>query len=404
MCVVWVLIALAMVSAVPINTPMETLNPISPEDIPDCGEKALSLKEWMNKTKRYDDSQFRQELHFNRGENDCGGERPKGDGVKFALQDCPPVGIPESMRACANRTGGDHLTFFMTWFLSEEHFTQRQWRSIESVFYHHPQATVTVVSNTLEPSLFDPLRSLGCGVVVEKVQPKVWAENTTLQNWTRQIDDYKHGAMFFDHLKDAVALLLMYTRGGVYFESDTIFTNSIYHLHNAIGEGTFENLAPISYANSSDVTPDATPVVTAPPVHLTTSVMIFEKGNTFVEAVMRGFGEWYEAEVAKETAGYGYAAWTATRTWNETFSMSRVAADFTVMSPQAFNLIPQNDVAKFFVSSRHELVDNDNEILLARTYAVRLWGDVTRNESVQEGSLVHRLLTEFCLMCDRPVQ
>jgi hypothetical protein len=287
------------------------------------------------------------------------------------------------------------MTFYTTWFLSQDHFSVRNWRSIESVLYHHPEAEVVVVSNTLDSSLFLPLLTMGCRVSVEKVQPRKWSESTTLQAWTDRIDEWKHGERFFDHLRDASAFLLLHTTGGAYFELDTIFTNSIAHMQNVIGQdsSTLPGL-PSSTVQSGSLAP----VVTPPTPLLTTTVMRFEPGSGFVAAMVKEFGERYEGSHASHPRSYG--GWIATQVWNETFSLSRSSHEVTVLSPEAFNLLSEENIGNFFVASKRELVANDNEIVLAYSYAVKMWEEHTRNTQLMEGSLAHKLMAQFCLLCE----
>ncbi len=46
-------------------------------------------------------------------------------------------------------------------------FVWRHWRCIESIFYHHPLATVIIHSNTLKPRIFDVLREAGYDIQVK---------------------------------------------------------------------------------------------------------------------------------------------------------------------------------------------------------------------------------------------
>jgi hypothetical protein len=102
------------------------------------------------------------------------------------------------------------VTFQTVWFLTAEHFTTRQWRSIESVLYHHPeagpslvscanefshnflftylfaQANITVFSNSLPSNFFEPLTAMNCRVSMEPIEFKKWALDTPLQPWANR--------------------------------------------------------------------------------------------------------------------------------------------------------------------------------------------------------------------------
>eukprot|EP00299_Pterocystis_sp_00344_P015424 c7702_g1_i1.p1 GENE.c7702_g1_i1~~c7702_g1_i1.p1 ORF type:complete len:407 (-),score=102.57 c7702_g1_i1:10-1230(-) len=365
------------------TTPLTTIQPHDGEDIPDCGIKPVPIKTWLAERARWTDRQFRDELNFNRRDVQYEEDgRPSSHGEIFATcQDCSTEDlIPEGQRSCFNRTGGANVTFHTSWFLESDYFTTRQWRSIESVFYHHPQATVVVFSNTLNTTFFTALSALGCQVEVEPIQLKQWALSTDLEPWTQQMDLWKDGQMFFDHLNDAVGLLTLHHRGGVYFNTDTIFTNPISFLHNAIGRA---HAPPTMTETNTDF-------------FLSTNVMKFDRSHQFVESALNVFVRLYDTQ---QSAGFGDRV--VTQVWNETFGFSNAISDTSILSRDAFCLISKANVANYFVAGRKELVTDDNVIIREHSYALKTWGDQTRKELLMEGSLVYHVMNEFCLLCDK---
>jgi hypothetical protein len=89
--------------------------------------------------------------------------------------------------------------------------------------------------------------------------------------------------------------------------------------------------------------------------------------------------------------------------WNRTYNESNNLREVTVMSRDAFNLIRPQTITKYFVASRRELVDEDVAIIREHSFALKTYDELTRSVTLMEGSLVYRVMNEFCLRCCLPL-
>ena len=60
------------------------------------------------------------------------------------------------------------IRVFFIWIGPPKNFSLRCRRAIESVFFHHPDALVSVYSNDLPQSMFDGFTNLGYDLVVQR--------------------------------------------------------------------------------------------------------------------------------------------------------------------------------------------------------------------------------------------
>ena len=103
----------------------------------------------------------------------------------------------------------------------------REWRSIESFFWHHPRASLRLLSDTLPQDLLAPLRALGYDAAVERID---WAALKTPETapvidfWLARRDEVsRHPRYRAAKQADLVRLLFALQRGGLYFDLDTVF-------------------------------------------------------------------------------------------------------------------------------------------------------------------------------------
>lgn len=164
--------------------------------------------------------------------------------------------------------------FLLIWSTSASSFGLVPGRCLESIFYHHPRATVTIYSNQLpathptgaKASTRPPSATRGSvlaeagSVLVEaepRPQPSVSEDHlsipptpnvpviqaliahgynvrvrpynlTTLLSgtpsapWLRRLDEWRREPYFYSHITDVLRLALLFRHGGVYLDSDVI--------------------------------------------------------------------------------------------------------------------------------------------------------------------------------------
>jgi hypothetical protein len=171
-------------------------------------------------------------------------------------------------------------------------------RAIESVFYHHRDARVIVhipqdgdtigLHSDLTNKPFLRLQNAGYNVTVQPFQLKTLVDAAISQsnsivdsrraeNWMKtKILPNVLGKSWYMDISDLVRLLVLYTQGGMYMDTDVIVTRPVDKLQNVIG---FER-------------PDGP----------ASAILKFEKGNTFLGECINE----YFAKYVSSTYAWGY--------------------------------------------------------------------------------------------------
>ena len=92
-------------------------------------------------------------------------------------------------------------------------FNWRHWRSIESIFHHHPNAQVVIHSNTLQQSLFDVLTEAGYSIQVQHYNLKKLLVGTPAESFLSKLDSARKGRYWYVNV---LRLLTLYQQGGIY--------------------------------------------------------------------------------------------------------------------------------------------------------------------------------------------
>ncbi len=120
-------------------------------------------------------------------------------------------------------------TAFVSWENVAEGraFSWREWRSIESFFFHHPLASVRLLSNSLSLDLLQPLRSLGYDASVQRVDWQLlrFAETAAVIDFwmARKGEVIRKPRFRAAKQSDLARTLYVLAQGGLYFDLDSIF-------------------------------------------------------------------------------------------------------------------------------------------------------------------------------------
>ena len=115
-------------------------------------------------------------------------------------------------------------------------FNWRHWRSIESIFHHHPNAQVVMHSNTLQQSLFDVLTEAGYSIRVQAYNLKKLLVGTPAERFLSKLDSARKGRYWYANEANLLRLLTLYQQGGIYMDIDIYVTKSLHTLKpNSIG-------------------------------------------------------------------------------------------------------------------------------------------------------------------------
>ena len=279
--------------------------------------------------------------------------------------------LPLSLPAPATN---DQLLFHLI-FTTSNNFNWRHWRTVESIFFHHPLAKVIVHSNTLSQSEFAVLTEAGYTIEVQQYTLEELLENSPAQTFTRNFRNFEQGKHWFSHQTDLLRYLILYKWGGVYVDTDVIIVRPVVSLpmnvmgwqdpHNATATGAF---------------------------------MMFEKGNPFLSACLKEFAEHYNSTL------WGYnGPGLLTRVWSHSF---RNSSDIHVLHSHAFYMFHYKEVKERCFNDVSELTRSlYMKILKEEAYAVHLNSKITAPMGLygklRVGTMCKYLLNSFCILCDK---
>ena len=247
------------------------------------------------------------------------------------------------------------------------------WRTIESVFFHHPGAKVVVHSNTLDHHVFDVLSEVGYDIEVRPYNlTRLIADSPARRFTAEKMDNASRGEYWYSHSTDLLRMLILYNYGGVYIDTDVIVTRS------------FDTLKPnvLGFENGDD---------------LNGAVMMFDKGHIFLKTALAKFVDVYTGKIWAEVGPV-----LLTDIWKTHFNETN--SNVHVANRTAFYMFPYQYIRKACFSdvSGDEFIAN-TEIVKHEAYAVHLYSKMSALEMtkpLKAGTICKYLLNEFCVLCD----
>ncbi|KAE8733237.1 putative polyol transporter 4-like [Hibiscus syriacus] len=275
--------------------------------------------------------------------------------------------------------------FFMTWISSSHSLGDRELLAIESVFKSHPKACLVMVSNTLDSKLgnvvLKPFSDKGFKLIAVTPDFDFILKNTHAESWFNRL---KKGNVdpgdvsLGQNLSNLLRLALLYKYGGVYIDTDVIILKSFNHLRNVIGAQSI-NAETKSWSR------------------LNNAVLIFDKQHPLLFKLIQEFALTFDGNK------WGH---------NGPYLVSRVVArvigrpgfNFTVMPPSTFYPVDWSRIRTLFRRPNDQIhsdwLHRKLEEIQGQSYAVHLWNRHSREVRVQEGSIVHHILSHCCIFCN----
>lgn len=255
-------------------------------------------------------------------------------------------------------------------------FNWRHMRSVESILYHHPTSRIILHSNTLSQDVFDVLTEVGYSITVQKYDLKQMLKGSPAEYFISQLDGVRGGSNWYSHETDLIRLLVIYSYGGVYLDTDVVLVRPLTSLPvNTLG---FQNKQ-----NSS----------------VNGAVMIFEKNNMYIKACLDHFAHHY----SKSWAANGPNL--LTKLWGQ--FLTKKDDQVHVMTYQYFYPIPWKVVMEqAFEQTSGKDFEQNMRILKSEAYAVHLNSKITGHigwgeSRVKSGSIASYVLNSYCILCDR---
>lgn len=159
----------------------------------------------------------------------------------FDLSHLPIIDViqPENTKAMILRLAPrniskQNLLFHLIHTTTEENFGTMQKRCIESIFYHHPLATVMLHAKNMTDAPVKYLQRAGYDLQVikydimeslkllEREEPPV-VDTALLQKFTSRVKDYASDreGFWYSNESNLLRLILLYLLGGIYLGKDT---------------------------------------------------------------------------------------------------------------------------------------------------------------------------------------
>ncbi|XVF87521.1 hypothetical protein PTKIN_Ptkin18bG0126700 [Pterospermum kingtungense] len=275
--------------------------------------------------------------------------------------------------------------FFMTWISSVESFTDRELLAVESVFKSHPKACLVIVSNSLDSKrgslVLKPFSDKGFKLIAVYPDFDYIFKNTYAELWFNRLKKGNvdpGGVSLGQNLSNLLRLALLYKYGGVYIDTDIIVLKSFNSLSNVIGAQSI-NLETKNWSR------------------LNNAVLVFDKKHPLLYKFIQEFVLTFNGNKWGHNGPYLVSRVVARVT-------GRPGFNFTVLPPSAFYPVDWSRIRSLFQGPRNDIhskwLHNKLEQIRRQCYAVHLWNRQSRKIRVQEGSIVHHIISDSCIFCN----
>ncbi|XP_022720495.1 lactosylceramide 4-alpha-galactosyltransferase-like [Durio zibethinus] len=275
--------------------------------------------------------------------------------------------------------------FFMTWISSAESLGDRELLAIESVFKSHSKACLVIVSNSLDSKMgsvvLKPFLDKGFQLIAVDPDFDYIFKNTHAELWFNRLKkgNVDPGEVSLgQNLSNLLRLALLYKYGGIYIDTDIIVLKSFNNLRNVIGAQSI-NLETKNWSR------------------LNNAVLIFDKQHPLLYKFIQEFSLTFDGNKWGHNGPYLVSRVVARVT-------GRPGFNFTVLPPSAFYPVDWSRIRSLFRGPRNEIhskwLHNKHHQIRRQSYAVHLWNRQSGKHRVQEGSIIHHIMSDICIFCN----
>ncbi|KAK4775928.1 hypothetical protein SAY87_023889 [Trapa incisa] len=286
------------------------------------------------------------------------------------------------------------VRFFMTWISPAELIGRRELLVVESLFKSNPDGCLIIISRSLDSEvgrgILKPMVDRGFKVIPASPDLPSVFRRTPAEAW---FDKLRSGKVdpgeipLAQNLSNLIRLAVLYKYGGIYLDTDFIVLRDFSGLRNSIG------------AQSVDT-------VSGNWTRINNAVMAFDRRHPLMAMFMREFvatfdgnkwghnGPYMVSRVVERLRQRGIRGTTATSGFS-----------FTVLPPMAFYPVSWTRIGGLFerpISRRQEKWVEAKVAQLGggETYGVHLWNKQSRGLRMEEGSVMGRLISSHCVICE----
>ncbi|KAJ0028539.1 hypothetical protein Pint_35196 [Pistacia integerrima] len=274
---------------------------------------------------------------------------------------------------------------FMTWISPARSFGTRESLAVESFFKVHPHGCLMILSRTLDSTngyrLLKPILDRKFKVVAVTPDLSFLFKDTPAEAWFTEM---KRGNKdpgeipLAQNLSNLMRLTVLHKYGGVYLDTDFIVLKSFKALKNSIGAQSVNK-------ESGNWT------------RLNNAVLVFDRNHPLLFRFIEEFAATFDGNK------WGY---------NGPYLVSRVVQRFerkpgfnlTILPPMAFYPVDWNRIVGLFKMPENHAhsrwVNAKLRQLSGETYGVHLWNKQSKRIRIEEGSVMGRLISDHCIVCE----
>ncbi|KAK7349849.1 hypothetical protein VNO77_07611 [Canavalia gladiata] len=275
--------------------------------------------------------------------------------------------------------------FFMTWISPASLFGGRELLSVESIFKVHPKACLIILSRTLDTRhgyrILKPLLDRGFKVQAMTPDLSFLFKRTPAEAWFHELRKGKKDPgeiPLSQNLSNLIRLAVLYKYGGVYIDTDFIVLKPLTGLRNSIGAQSM-NSASKHWTR------------------LNNAVLIFDMRHPLLHGFINEFALTFDGNK------WGH---------NGPYLVSRVIKrmgkrhdfNFKILPPMAFYPVDWNKISGLFKKPKTQdesrWVEAKLLQLRGKTYGVHLWNKHSSILTIEEGSVIGRLVSDHCVICN----
>ncbi|KAG0218842.1 hypothetical protein BGX33_005797 [Mortierella sp. NVP41] len=253
----------------------------------------------------------------------------------------------------------------------------RHYQAVETVFLHNPNAVLIVLSNTLPSNFFSAYTRQGYQIHIMAVSKELllhrkWFFSAETEEWIRRWEEWSKKSPYFPiHLADYIRLVAIYKYGGLYMDMDALWIR-------APGDSTTEFIG----SDISDTESDHAWSLDANNTYLANGVMRFRRGRSmFREIAENSFTpSKYDPKCFNCGGPKAFTTYVKTR-------RSLLETNGLHILPREA-LYPYNWKEIVPVLRRSDRAEDEVLRIEERGLSIHLYGKVTSNSDIEEGSVV----------------
>ncbi|XP_027908231.1 lactosylceramide 4-alpha-galactosyltransferase-like [Vigna unguiculata] len=276
--------------------------------------------------------------------------------------------------------------FFMTWISPASLFGGRELLSMESIFKSHPKACLVILSRTLDTrhgyKILKPLHDRGFKVQAMAPDFSFLVKRTPAETWFHELKKGKKDPgeiSLSQNLSNLIRLAVLYKYGGIYIDTDFIIMKPLKGLSNSIG-------AQSTSLDSKHWT------------RLNNAVLIFDMRHPLLHRFISEFALTFDGNKWGHNGPYLVS---------RVIKRLRKRRDFnlTILPPKAFYPVDWNKITGFFTKPKTQSESRWVEAKLLqlsgkKTYGIHLWNKRSSRLTIEEGSVIDRLVSNYCVICN----